>query len=257
MDMLRWILLLLGAVVVAGIYLYTTQQRHHRGLRRQKGAEPEIEIEGIELKAEKQDIHVHEMQDELMNLDALLKDEADLKESPEQEAEAEPEQEATRSKERKPRAAKKPPAKKPAVDAEMFVILHVAAKMPDLFPGQAVLNALNESGLVFGELGIFHRHIELGGQDRILFSVASMVKPGTLVPADLEAGLEIPGLSLFMRLPSSIPGEELYRDLLDCTEQLARTLDGKILDENRSVLTQQAMQKVLEDIRLFELKTGT
>jgi len=255
MDMLRWILLLLGAAVVAGIYLYTTQQRHHRGLRRQQGTEPEIEIEGIELKAEKPDVHVHEMQDELMNLDALLQDEREIKASPEplEEAEKEP----VKEEKKKPRTTRKVEAVTKAPDAEMFVILHVAAKMPESFKGQAVLNALNESGLEFGELGIFHRHRELGGQDRILFSVASMVKPGTLVPAELEDGIEIPGISLFMRLPSSIPGEELYRDLLDCTEQLARSLDGKILDEHRSVLTQQAMQKVLEDIRLFELKTGT
>jgi cell division protein ZipA len=255
MDMLRWILLILGAVVVAGIYLYTTQQRHHRGLRRNKEVEPEIEIEGIELKAEKHDVHVHEMQDELMNLDALLQDEREHKATEEPQVVAE--KEAVKEKKKKTQTTRKVEAVKKAPDAEMFVILHVAAKMPELFQGQALLNVLNESGLEFGELGIFHRHRELGGRDRILFSVASMVKPGTLVPAELEAGLEIPGISLFMRLPSSIPGEELYRDLLDCTEQLARSLDGKILDEHRSVLTQQAMQKVLEDIRLFELKTGT
>jgi len=253
MDMLRWILLILGAVVVAGIYLYTTQQRHHRGLRRHKEAEPEIG--GIELKAEKHDVHVHEMQDELMNLDALLQDEREIKAPAEPQEVAE--KEAVKEKKKKPKATQKAEAGKKSPDAEMFVILHVAAKIPQLFQGQALLNALNDCDLEFGELGIFHRHREVGGQDRILFSVASMVKPGTLVSAELEAGLEIPGISLFMRLPSSIPGEELYRDLLDCTEQLARNLDGKILDEHRSVLTQQAMQKVLEDIRLFELRTGT
>jgi cell division protein ZipA len=240
--------------VVAAIYLYTTQQRQHRGLRRQKGAEPDIEIEGIELKAEKHDVHVHEIHDELMNLDAMLRDEAETKEQP--EPEAEPETELNRPKEKKPRASKKQPAAKKTPEAEMFVILHVASKMPALFQGKSVLKALNESGLEFGELGIFHRHRELGGKNRILYSVASMVKPGTLVPETLEGGLELPGLSLFMRLPALIPGEELYRDLLDCTQELARSLDGRILDENRSVLTQQAMEKVLEDIRLFELKAG-
>lgn len=255
MDTLRWILLLLGAVVVVGIYLYTMQQRQHRGIRRQKEAEPEIELEGIELKAEKADVHAHEIQDELMDLDALLQDERVYKEVAEPE-DKKPEEGVDVKKEPK-KSSKKASVKKPASDAEMFVILHVAAKMPELFQGPAVLEALNDCGLMFGDLGIFHRHRDLGGQDRILFSVASMVKPGTLVPAELEAGLEVAGLSLFMRLPSFIPGEELYRDLLDCTEQLARSLEGRILDEHRSVLTRQAMEKVLEDIRLFELKTGT
>lgn len=251
--MLRWILLVLGAVVVAGIYLYTTHQRQQRGMRRQNEDEPEIG--GIALKAEKHEVSVREFQDELISLDALLKD--DIEEA----AEAEPAAKPVETKPHKTRNKKKPAAKqteaaKPAPEAEMFVILHVAAKLPDLFPGEAVLKALNECQLEFGELGIFHRHRELGGRDRILYSVASMVKPGTLNPEELVAGLEVPGLSLFMRLPSAIPGAELYHDLLDCTHRLADRLNGRILDENRSVLTQQAMEKVLEDIRLFELKTG-
>jgi cell division protein ZipA len=250
MDMLRWILLLLGVAVVVGIYLYTAHQRQQRGIHRQNDDEPELE--GIAIKVENQEVSVQDIRDELSSLDTLLKDE--VKETA--ESEPEPEAKPARTRAKKKPDKKKALAAKQAPDAEMFVILHVAAKLPDLFPGEAVLTALNDCGLEFGELGIFHRHHELGGRDRILYSVSSMVKPGTLNPEELVAGLEVPGLSLFMRLPSSIPGAELYQDLLDCTQRLADSLGGRILDEHRSVLTHQAMEKVLEDIRLFELKTG-
>jgi len=251
MDMLRWILLLLGVAVVVGIYLYATHQRQQRDMHRQN-QDDEPEIEGIAIKVENHEVSVHEFRDELSGLDAMLKDE--IEETG--ETVSEPAAKQAKSKAKKKPEKKKAPAAKQAPDAEIFVIMHVAAKLPDLFPGEAVLTALNDCNLEFGELGIFHRHQEVGGRDRILYSVASMVKPGTLNPEELVAGLEVPGLSLFMRLPSSTPGAELYQDLLDCTQRLADSLGGRILDEHRSVLTHQAMEQVLEDIRLFELKTG-
>jgi cell division protein ZipA len=251
MDMLRWILLLLGVAVVVVIYLYTAHQRQQRDIHRQK-QDDEPEIEGIAIKVENHEVSVQEIRDELSGLDAMLKD--DIEETA--DAEPEPTVKPARTRAKKKSDKKKAPPAKQAADAEMFVILHVAAKLPDLFQGEAVLSALNECGLEYGELGIFHRHREVGGRDRILYSVASMVKPGTLNPEELVAGLEVPGLSLFMRLPSSMPGTELYQDLLDCTQRLADSLGGRILDEHRSVLTHQAMEMVLEDIRLFELKTA-
>jgi cell division protein ZipA len=246
MDMLRWVLLLLGVVVVIAIYFYTSQQRLRQAIRRDPHDEPELD--GISLNASDEEPAVHELQDELINLDALLRDEieAQAEQAPAQEK---PEKKkAAKSKKKKPET---PPSKP---EPEMFVVLHVASRLPDTFRGSDVLRALRDSGLEFGEMNIFHRLRHIGGKDRSLYSVANMVKPGTLMPDELTDDAQLPGLSLFMRLPSVIPGEECYNDMLHCTHRLAELLDGKILDETRSILTQQAMEKILEDIRLFELK---
>jgi len=238
---LRWILLLLGLVVIAAVYLYSTANRRSRGLLDHED-DPALD-EPLELRTDEEEVSVSELQDELINLDALLREEAT-------------EQRGSEASPHAPAEAQSAPTVPPqATDEEMFVVLHVAAPSREQrLPGPEVLAALEACGLEHGPLGIFHRTRALGGSPRILFSVANMVKPGTLDPGSLAAGEEIPGLSLFMRLPAFIPGEELYRNLLECTHQLAQQLGGRVLDENRSALTQSAMEKILEDIRLFELR---
>jgi len=246
MDMLRWILLILGVVVVIAIYFYTSQQRLRQAIRRDNHDEPELD--GISLNASDEEPAVHELKDELINLDALLRDEI------EEQAEQAPVQERPKEKPSKKNKKKQPEAGPSKPEPEMFVVLHVASRLPETFAGSDVLRALRDSGLEYGEMNIFHRLREIGGKKRSLYSVANMVKPGTLVPDELTDDVRLPGLSLFMRLPSAIPGDECYNDMLHCTHRLAELLNGKILDETRSVLTQQAMEKILEDIRLFELK---
>lgn len=248
MDMLRWILLILGVVVVIAIYLYTSQQKSRQGMRRH---DDEPELDGISLKAHNDEPATHELQDELINLDALLRDE--IEEQGEKAPAQEKPKKNTPAKNNKKKSKTKPSKPQP----EMFVVLHVASRLPDTFRGSDVLRALRDSGLEYGEMHIFHRHKDIGGKQRALYSAANMVKPGTLIPEELTDDVQMPGISLFMRLPSLIPGDEAYSDMLHCTHRLAELLDGRILDETRSVLTQQAMEKIMEDIRLFELKAKT
>ncbi|HHJ12239.1 MAG TPA: hypothetical protein ENK00_03575 [Chromatiales bacterium] len=238
---LRWILLLIGLVVLVAVYFHSTANRRTRGLLDRED-DPDPLPKSLDLRADEQEVSVSELQDELINLDALLREEA-----AEQSGDGEGVAKVADTS-----AQVVPPQ---AGEEEMFVVLHVAAPSRDArLSGPEVLAALEACGLEHGALGIFHRRQEIGGSPRILFSVANMVKPGTLDPESLAAGEEIPGLSLFMRLPAFVPGEELYRSLLACTHELAQRLGGRILDEYRSALTQSAMEKMLEDIRLFELK---
>ncbi len=242
---LRWILLLIGLVVLVAVYFYSTANRRSRGLLDRED-DPDPLPESLDLRADEQEVSVSELQDELINLDALLREEAAEQSQSAAGDDGSPE----------PAGGHTPQVVPPqAGEEEMFVVLHVAAPSRDArLSGPEVLAALEACGLEHGALGIFHRRQEIGGSPRILFSVANMVKPGTLDPESLAAGEEIPGLSLFMRLPAFVPGEELYRSLLACTHELAQRLGGRILDEYRSALTQSAMEKMLEDIRLFELK---
>jgi len=220
---LRWILLLIGLVVLMAVYFYSTANRRSRGLLDRED-DPDPVPESLQLRADEQEVSVSDLQDELINLDALLREEA-AEQSAATDAQA-VHKEATSA------AQLVPPQ---AGEEELFVVLHVAAPSREArFPGPEVLAALQACGLEHGALGIF--------------------KPGTLDPQLLAAGEEIPGLSLFMRLPAFMPGEALYRSLLACTHELSQQLGGRILDEYRSALTQSAMEKILEDIRLFELK---
>jgi cell division protein ZipA len=243
MDGLRWIILLLGIVVVIAIYFYTAQQK--RSPRRDQDDEPDIE--SISMHVGRDEHEPEEYQDELVNLDAMLREEQAAHTAHEAEQAAEDQTEDAPVQQQHPAEP----------GEEMFVILHVTSRLPERFRGSDVLNALEACSLSFGPMGIFHRQREIDGQLRTLFSVANMVKPGTLIPDQLAEDTELPGVSMFMRLPSSIAGTDLLREMLECAHCLSETLGGRVLDETRSTLTQQLMHKIMEDVQQFEFKQKT
>lgn len=127
-----------------------------------------------------------------------------------------------------------------------LISLHVAAGTP--VPGHAATAALEDAGFEFGHMDIYHYR----DGDRVLFSAANMVEPGTFSDADT------PGVSLFAVL-SGEGGRQTLDRMLAAARQLAAALDGEVLDERRSALTQQTVQHLQEQIALYEtrLRTGT
>ena len=57
-----------------------------------------------------------------------------------------------------------------------------------------------------------------------------------------------------MRLPGPMEGLKAFNTMLDCAQTMASKLDAKVLDESRSVLTQQSIDHLREEIQLFSLR---
>ncbi len=133
---------------------------------------------------------------------------------------------------------------------EKIVVLHVHAGEGLCFTAQAVSEALDATGLRFGQHGIFHRHVETRRGQEPMFSVASMVKPGTLNPDEPET-LETPGLALFMQLPGPFDGLSAFEQMLETARRLADQLDGQLLDGTRCDLTNQAVEHIREELREY------
>ena len=108
------------------------------------------------------------------------------------------------------------------------------------FSGPEIEAALQEAGLRPGAMEIYHRHDERY-PDRVLFSVASMVEPGSF-PFDDMRSFSTPGLLFFTQLPGVRDGMEIYSEMLFAANQVAGALDGLLQDENRSALSKQSIQ---------------
>jgi cell division protein ZipA len=94
-----------------------------------------------------------------------------------------------------------PPPEEPKPEPEMQVIVlnvHCAGEEP--FVGTELFASMQENGLIYGEMDIFHRHVDLSGNGKVLFSVANMMHPGTLAHGD-PAEFTTKGISFFMTLP--------------------------------------------------------
>lgn len=102
------------------------------------------------------------------------------------------------------------------------VQLNVVAAENEYFSGTALMDAFSHAGLRYGDMGIFHHYDE---DHNILFSVASIVEPGTF-PINNMANFMCPGVVLFFQTSQVMEPLEVFDNLVSCCHELAIRLDG-------------------------------
>jgi cell division protein ZipA len=139
---------------------------------------------------------------------------------------------------------------------ELILQLNVVSRGARKFSGADLEEAAAECGLAPGDMQIYHRRRGGGASEPVIFSMASMVKPGTF-PFDAMEAFATPGLALFARLPGPVDGLAVFNEMLATAERLAEHLGGDLQDETHSVLTRQTVEhlrsRVLEHGRLVQL----
>jgi cell division protein ZipA len=127
------------------------------------------------------------------------------------------------------------------------IVLRVAAA-DHLFNGARLQHALAMQGLRHGRYGIYHRSDATGGT---LFSVASMVEPGTFDLATMSR-TEYPGVSLFLQLPASADGLVAFEAMLTCAQALQQEFHGALYGERGKPLTAELIGSIRDDIANFQ-----
>jgi len=138
-----------------------------------------------------------------------------------------------------PRPAKKNPSRK-------IVALRLSAGA-DGVEGARLKLLLEAADLRHGKYSIYHR---LHTDGSPLFSVASMVEPGTFDPFAMN-GVKFPGITLFMQLPGSLAGDAMLAQLLACARELEQGMGGVLQDERGMPLTEPREQRLREDVADF------
>lgn len=248
MDNLRLVLLLLGAALIAGIWLWDTLKK-----RRARFGLPEDEDEGYAGDPPA----AHDARGGDAPQEAVLPRFGDFA------ADAEPldvagldrivpreEDRAPAAQAAAPRAAKRPVAEPPAEDA-LIVVLTVMARSGQRFAGTDLRRVLEGAGLRHGDMDIFHFHGAAGRATATpVFSVANALKPGTFDLAALES-FTTPGLTVFLRLPGEVEAQVAYESMLGTARRLAEDLDGVLCDQSRNPLTPQSENHLRERIAEF------
>lgn len=132
-----------------------------------------------------------------------------------------------------------------------IIILHLMAEPNYPYGGYDLLQALLSAGLRYGKMNIFHRHENPTGLGSILFSVASISKPGTFDLQNMGA-FTCPGLSLFMIINKVKDASRAFDIMLETCDQLVEDLGGVILDENRQPLNRNKIFELRKMIRQQE-----
>ncbi len=133
---------------------------------------------------------------------------------------------------------------------EKVIALHLMPKAGEMFSAIDFVGAVQAEGLKFGRFDIFHRFADpdtANDNTPALFSLANMIKPGTFSLLDLEKQ-QFKGASMFLVLPGPDDAVAAFADMLATGRRLAVTLDGQLLDSHGTQLSRQSASHLREDI---------
>lgn len=138
---------------------------------------------------------------------------------------------------------------------QIILSLTIMALPQRRFSGEAIVQAMHDQKLVFGEMRIFHYFTDTNKQLPVL-SVANILEPGVF---DINTMHEFttPGLVVFMRLPGPQEPRTEFDTLLRVAKGLTEQLQGELCDESRSALTQQTISYLREKVEAFLFKQRT
>jgi cell division protein ZipA len=127
----------------------------------------------------------------------------------------------------------------------------VACGAAERFAGGDLLQALADAGLEHGRFSIFHR---TGPGGETLFSVASLVEPGTFDLRVAESQ-EFPGVSFFAVLRQPAEALEVFDEMLNTARLFAQQLRGTLQDERGVPLHMQGLAALREEVVAWQAAT--
>jgi cell division protein ZipA len=134
----------------------------------------------------------------------------------------------------------------------LLIVLNIMSPQGYVFTGEGIHPVMTSAGLTHGEHKIYH-YVKDGSA---VFSIANAVEPGFFELSQLKS-ISTPGLAVFMQLPGPVECRKALDTLLEVSKRLANALSGELCDENHSVLTQQTISHLKEKVEAYRLKQQT
>lgn len=235
---LRWILVILGIAILAGLFLFGNpdKKRKPRASRKRVHAarirrEPVLESDpDNENEAEHHDGRQTELAiDHSMGSAVRLEPRFDSLDDAMLQVE-------------EPKTPEVPPPDK-------IVTLLIQARDNHFITGVELLDVSLKSGLVFGPQGIFHR-IHEEDVDPV-FSMANLTNPGTFDKTTWNT-IEIKGVTMFMTLPGPKNALDAWDSMLATCRRVAELLHADLLDDQGNVFTRQRSLEIKDELREYE-----
>lgn len=238
MNDLRWILLGIGIFIVAGIYFWELS-KNRRSIRsrveKMSGypddpVSPDIRLtpkkdSNIDIKGA-MDVFTSYMRQSKAEINDAVKP---LPHESDDETEAEP-----GIKQEEPVAVDQP--QEEAQHQSDIIAIYITAPTNRAFVGKAIVEAMHNAEMEFGEMDIFHYFgPDKKHANRALFSIANNSSPGTFDPENLEQ-FSTRGLAMFMSLPAEIGGDIAFEIMYDAAQTISESLGGELRGADRQLL---------------------
>jgi cell division protein ZipA len=292
MNELRWILLVAGLLLIAGIYAFGVRARRraaapeHERVTRVEPArtvavvpetplmDPEEEEAASEEPSEPPEYAVEparrpehaplrreprleprfdgDADDELEPATIRLEPRVEAQAPPRAEPRAEQRVEPRITVDVDERRAAPAPESTRKPASQKIVAVRVVASAGAQFAGAQLLAALQADGFAFGRYQIFHRLDEAG---RPVVSLASLKEPGTFDPEAMPDA-QYRGIALFTVMPGPLAPVRAFDELIVTARALAATLGGQLQDERGSPLSLARIGHLREEVAEFERARG-
>ncbi|CBA16227.1 cell division protein ZipA [Xanthomonas albilineans] len=141
--------------------------------------------------------------------------------------------------------------KRPSQDFDKIVSLYVAARAGQMLRGEDIVVAAEKTGLVFGHMNVFHRLVEGHPERGPIFSMASIMKPGSFDMAHIRE-METPAIAFFLTLPAPLTALDAWEKMLPTVQRMGELLDGVVLDDSRNALGRQRIAHIRDDLRAYD-----
>lgn len=122
-----------------------------------------------------------------------------------------------------------------------IIILYVTGFGGKNLEGTKLLSSIIQLGFKFGDMNIYHRHMDPAGNEPILFSLCNMIEPATFNPDTIHE-LKTPGVAIFMQVPSHGDSLQNFKLMLQAAQQIAEVNNGQVLDDKKHLLTPEAIK---------------
>ncbi|MEO8673695.1 MAG: cell division protein ZipA [Tahibacter sp.] len=241
---LRIIIAVVGAIILAAIYLFGQPRRPGQGRRTAGRAEAGERVEPTLGDGDEGERFSAGDDDDIERLGAAFHGRRDP------DSNDELQRDPLRNDLFK-NAPRSPIGVRPEQPVERIVTLFVSSRAGSVMHGADLVVAAEKCGLEFGDMGIFHRMVDGKPELGPIFSAANMVKPGHFDMSRVDQ-LNTPGLSFFMALPGPLSALDAWDTMLPTAQRLAELLDAVVLDEERNALGRQRVAHIRDELRAWD-----
>lgn len=237
--MLQWMLLLIGAIIIAAVYVYTRYQTQRKTPKLPKSS-PYTDTPHID--------------DQRLDEGNAPDDTQSGKTLPEiglEEPELEPNPELETEPELKPEPEPKP--KEDELPAETIFTLNICAQGNQQWSGDEIMKCAGASKLQSGDKNIFEYHHPQSDEEtsEAIFYVANYVNPG-IFDWDKMSEFKTKGLTVVMRLPLASSAKDALDRMLSCAQHLTEVLGGELCDNQRQPLNKQQVKDMYATCKQYD-----